>query len=323
MNSTTSSSQSQSPENPDALLLTWDDVYTGSYGTSLFLILVLTATFAEGILAVRSVPVKIAFWTSVFSSIVRLTVGCIGSLSSSRPTQIFTEFAWALLSSTERYCLVHMLYTRTVEALWPVRHKWLVVGEVATFGVFTISCCDYFWYAISTVPGYDYANYNMPLGLVDSIYLMILDAFFFLHLAKTLRSQNKVLLPSGKVDFGSLSFEVAQVKQLIKKASAATAFLKSFPLRAPEYSLTPADNPIDSVSRSRSHGMLHGHNPRKLLRNRPNHLDRGVVHAAVSSDDRHGPRARDRAAYSQVGKQAGAQGGGEETVTTAATAAGG
>ncbi|KAJ3136440.1 hypothetical protein HDU90_003149 [Geranomyces variabilis] len=145
MNSTTSSSQSQSPENPDALLLTWDDVYTGSYGTSLFLILVLTATFAEGILAVRSVPVKIAFWTSVFSSIVRLTVG----------------------------------------------------------------------YAISTVPGYDYANYNMPLGLVDSIYLMILDAFFFLHLAKTLRSQNKVLLPSGKVDFGSLSFEVAQIIRLI------------------------------------------------------------------------------------------------------------
>ncbi|KAJ3151983.1 hypothetical protein HDU89_001628 [Geranomyces variabilis] len=108
-----------------------------------------------------------------------------------------------------------MLYTRTVEALWPIRRKWLLVGEVATFGVFIISCCDYFWYAVSTVPGYDYANYNMPLGLVDSIYLMILDAFFFLNLTKTLRSQNKVLLPSGKIDFGSLSFEVAQIIRLI------------------------------------------------------------------------------------------------------------
>ncbi|KAI8591589.1 hypothetical protein BDZ88DRAFT_42819 [Geranomyces variabilis] len=200
-----------SSSDPEVRLFTWNDLYTASYGTSLFLILVLVATFAEGILAVKSRASRIAFWTAVIASIIRLAIGSIFVLVKSRPLQILIEFIWALLSSLERYCIARMLYDRTVVALWPVRIRWLVFGELATFGVFIVSCADYFWYAVSTTPGYDSANYSMPLGLLDSIYLMILDCFFFFNLTKTLRSQNRVLLPSGKIDFVSLSFEVAQI----------------------------------------------------------------------------------------------------------------
>ncbi|KAJ3151539.1 hypothetical protein HDU89_001982 [Geranomyces variabilis] len=200
-----------SSSDPKVLLFTWNDLYTASYGTSLFLTLVLVATFAEGILAVKSRASRIAFWTAVTSSIIRLAIGSIFVLIESRPLQILIEFIWALLSSLERYCIARMLYDRTVVALWPVRVRWLVFGELATFGVFVVSCADYFWYAVSTIHGYDSANYSMPLGLLDSIYLMILDSFFFFNLTKTLRSQNRVLLSSGKIDFVSLSFEVAQI----------------------------------------------------------------------------------------------------------------